>query len=209
MNCRGTEDKPPLAVYGPSGERRVKLKVLSIATFSDRKKWKVEGKGESWVFDKTFPTKWKAELALKVFQKGGRFSDYGKAARTEAIKREDLRSESVEFAQAEAREKFRDVALPESEQVWVCRHPGSYCSIPVALSKLSDFRLNTVSGGVGKTSPYPMLYAKMWCSEIPEEDRPHFGHTCEHGPPPHHILVCITKTGNPTRTYQILLAKAH
>ncbi len=184
------------------------MKVVRIATRSDRKKWKVEGKGEGWVFDKTFPTEWKAELALKVAQEGGRVSDYWEAARKEAMKRDDLRSESVGLARAEAREKFRGVTLTESEQVQVCRHPGS-SSIPVPLSTLSDFHLSRVSGGVGKSSPYPMLYARMWCSEIPEEDRPHFGHTCQHGPPPHHILVCITKSGNPKRLYQILLAKAH
>ena len=45
------------------------------------RKWAVEGVGEGWIFNKRFPTKWKATLALEVFKKGGRVSDYWKAAR--------------------------------------------------------------------------------------------------------------------------------
>lgn len=45
------------------------------------RKWAVEGDSEGWVFKKKFPTKWKAEVALEVFKKGGRVSDYWKAAR--------------------------------------------------------------------------------------------------------------------------------
>jgi len=41
-------------------------------------KWKVEGDGTGWIFKKSFPTKWQAELAMKVFQKGGPVSDYWK-----------------------------------------------------------------------------------------------------------------------------------
>ena len=36
---------------------------------------------------KKFPTKWKAEVALEVFKKGGRVSDYWNAARECAKKR--------------------------------------------------------------------------------------------------------------------------
>jgi len=48
------------------------------------RKWRVEGDGEGWIFKKTFPAKWKAELATQVFQKGGRVSDYWKKAREQA-----------------------------------------------------------------------------------------------------------------------------
>jgi hypothetical protein len=46
-----------------------------------RKKWVIEGDGKGWIFNKRFPTKWKATIALDVFKKGGRVSDYWKAAR--------------------------------------------------------------------------------------------------------------------------------
>lgn len=41
-------------------------------------KWKVEGEREGWVFQKTFRTKWQAELAMRVFEKGDRFQIIGK-----------------------------------------------------------------------------------------------------------------------------------
>lgn len=41
----------------------------------------VEGEGKGWVFNRTFSSKWKAELALDVFKKGGRVSDYWREAR--------------------------------------------------------------------------------------------------------------------------------
>lgn len=51
------------------------------------RKWIVEGDGEGWIFNKRFPTKWKAEIALKVFKNGGRVLDYWKEARRYAESR--------------------------------------------------------------------------------------------------------------------------
>jgi len=48
------------------------------------RKWIVEGKGNGWIFEKTFPAKWKAQIAMKVFKEGGRVSDYWERAREEA-----------------------------------------------------------------------------------------------------------------------------
>ena len=45
------------------------------------KKWAIIGEGEGWIFKRTFPTKWKAEIALEVFQDGGRVTDYWNKAR--------------------------------------------------------------------------------------------------------------------------------
>ena len=39
------------------------------------------------IFNKNFPTKWKAAIALEVFKKGGKVSDYWEAAREVAAKR--------------------------------------------------------------------------------------------------------------------------
>lgn len=52
-----------------------------------KNKWVIKGKGEGWILNKTFPTKWKAEIALEVFKKGGRVSDYWKTAKEQAKKR--------------------------------------------------------------------------------------------------------------------------
>ena len=40
------------------------------------RKWMVEREGERWVFNRIFPSKWKAEIALQVYHEGGRTSDY-------------------------------------------------------------------------------------------------------------------------------------
>ena len=45
------------------------------------RKWLIQGEGSGWIFNKKFPTKWKAEVALEVFKKGGRVSDYWKKQR--------------------------------------------------------------------------------------------------------------------------------
>jgi hypothetical protein len=50
------------------------------------RKWLVVGSGDGWVFHKTFPTKWKAKVAMEVFAKGGRVSDYWKEARVQCEK---------------------------------------------------------------------------------------------------------------------------
>jgi hypothetical protein len=40
------------------------------------RKWKIEGNGNGWVFNKTFPRKFKAEIALRVYQEGGTVKQY-------------------------------------------------------------------------------------------------------------------------------------
>jgi hypothetical protein len=44
----------------------------------------VEGSGDGWLFNRTYPARWKAKLAIEVFKKGGRVSDYWREAREEA-----------------------------------------------------------------------------------------------------------------------------
>lgn len=42
------------------------------------KKWYVEGDATGWIVEKRFPAKWKAELAIRIYQLGGKYSDYMK-----------------------------------------------------------------------------------------------------------------------------------
>ena len=170
------------------------------------KKWVVKGNGEGWVLTKTFPTKWKAELALKGYLEGGRVSDYWEAAREEAGERFRRMNDSKEKELERAREEFAGVEIPADTMVTVCRHPGDDRSVAVPFSSLQDFHLKVVSGGVKARSAHPMLYARMWCSEIPKGEE--FGHSCLHGPPPHEILVCITKSAIPGKLYKMLLSTA-
>ena len=61
---------------------KVELKVVRKLV-NRQTKYVVEGPGQGWIFKKQFPRKWKAEVALKVYEAGGRVSDYWKAARKE------------------------------------------------------------------------------------------------------------------------------
>lgn len=49
--------------------------------------WVLRPRRDGWPFRKSFPTKWRAELALDVWRRGGRVSDYWAAARREAERR--------------------------------------------------------------------------------------------------------------------------
>lgn len=51
------------------------------------RKWIIKGAMGGWIFDKTFPSKWKAKIALSVYEKGGRILDYWEKARKAATKR--------------------------------------------------------------------------------------------------------------------------
>lgn len=45
------------------------------------KKWIVIGCDKGWIAERTFPTKWKAVVALDVFKRGGNLKDYWEEAR--------------------------------------------------------------------------------------------------------------------------------
>lgn len=62
--------------------------------------WRVEGDDDGWLFKRTYPTLWKANLAIEVFKKGGKPSDYFQLARqsryksTKALKSVNLPSKN-------------------------------------------------------------------------------------------------------------------
>ena len=59
---------------------------------------------------------------------------------------------------------------------------------------LSGFNWTRYSGGATSVAPREFLHANMSCAVIP--DGAYFGHSCQHGPPPHIIKVCIIKSDN-------------
>ena len=79
-------------------------------------KWIIEGKGKGWIFDKTFPTKWKAKIALEVFKKGGKVSDYWKAARKYKEKRPKIYPSRVIEKLEEALDKIKELD-PTCEEI--------------------------------------------------------------------------------------------
>jgi hypothetical protein len=73
------------------------------------RKWIVEGDGEGWIFNKRFPSKWKAEIALRVFENGGRVSDYWKEARRYAESRPAIEPKHVLKKLESALEEIREL----------------------------------------------------------------------------------------------------
>ena len=68
-------------------------------------------------------------------------------------------------------------------------------TIDVPRAALSGFNWTRYSGGATSVAPREFLHANMSCAVIP--DGAYIGHSCQHGPPPHIIEVCIVKSGNP------------
>ena len=174
------------------------------------KKWIVSGPGDGWVLKKKYPRKWKAELALRVWKEGGRVSDYWAASREEQSKRSSIAQTNAEQAARRrlesARRKYPDEAvIDEDQSIRVQRQPGERRIIEVRFSELSGLHMSQVSGGVRLTSLHYYLYARMWCTSIPENAD--FPHSCQHGPPPHEILVVIGRKDN-EEIYEKLLSRA-
>ena len=67
-------------------------------------------------------------------------------------------------------------------------------TIDVPRAALSGFNWTRYSGGATSVAPREFLHANMSCAVIP--DGAYFGHSCQHGPPPHIIKVCIVKSDN-------------
>jgi hypothetical protein len=60
-----------------------------------------------------------------------------------------------------------------------------------------------ISGGIGVPTPRRFIHGYVRCNEMLDGE---LSHSCQHGPPPHEIKVCITKKGN-ERVWPQVLAK--
>ena len=162
-------------------------------------KWIVSGQGDGWVLKRHYPTKWKAELALRVWKDGGRASDYFAAARGEKDRRSEIAQqqsrEAVRRKIESARRKYPGGAVIDRGQlITVRRQPTDWRALRIPFGQLGDFHMRQTSGGVAAVSHHYFLYARMSCSEIPHGVE--FGHSCRHGPPPHKILVVTERVNN-------------
>jgi hypothetical protein len=84
------------------------------------------------------------------------------------------------------------------------RRGGRGCKTEVPLTALEGFHATYNVGGIeGRFFTHPRLAAYMSCEMIPEEARETFGHSCQHGPPPHKIRVIVrtSKRARKRRTY--------
>jgi hypothetical protein len=146
-----------------------------------------------------------------VWQRRGRVSDYFSAIRSEKERRLDSRRSRVDQLRQLAIRRFGSDppnALTDETLITVRRQPGHPGAAVVSLKALRDFHLREVSGGVRRNLGRPALFASLSCDDIPENNRPSFGHSCAHGPGPHEILVCINKSDNPPTVFGSLLARS-
>ena len=98
-------------------------------------------------------------------------------------------------------------AVPLDSETPVCvrRHWDDYNIGTVPFGKLSGFRWDQVSGGFGRASPKPMVYAYMLCTDFISGG---VGHSCSHGPAPHNIKVVVVKKDNGAKVVSAVRALA-
>ena len=85
--------------------------------------------------------------------------------------------------------------------VHVRRNPRDWKTAVYRFGDVSDLRWDTFCGGVGRGTPQPMLFGYVWCDGMISG---RVAHSCIHGPPPHHIKVCLVKKLNAPIWRQIL-----
>jgi uncharacterized small protein (DUF1192 family) len=87
------------------------------------------------------------------------------------------------------------VAAEPGPVVWVRRTFNSRRSRRAAYRFADVTRLHwsSYSGGKRRRVNRPYLHGLVWCDAMITGV---LGHSCRHGPPPHHIKVCITKVDN-------------
>jgi hypothetical protein len=102
------------------------------------------------------------------------------------------------FKTADDRKRDRDAAALAAEPgpiVWVRRQFSHHKHAAYRLADVSRWHWSNFSGGVGHRANRYYLHAYVWCDGMIAGE---IAHSCRHGPPPHHIKVCITKKGNET-----------
>ena len=94
-----------------------------------------------------------------------------------------------------------DNSIPEN-LITVRRHWRDSQKGQVHINKLTNLRFESVSGGVGVMAPRRFLHGYILCTDLVSGEIAHSG---RHGPPPHEIIVCITKKDNTPEMYKWLL----
>ena len=77
-------------------------------------------------------------------------------------------------------------------KVQVRRQPGDWRLARYALEKIEEMQWGRVSGGTNRRSQLH-VYGYVWCNEKIDG---RIAHSCQHGPPPHRIKVCVTRKFN-------------
>jgi hypothetical protein len=77
--------------------------------------------------------------------------------------------------------------------VWVRRQFSSRKHAAYRLADVDGWHWSNISGGVRHRANRRYWHGYVWCDAMIAGK---LGHSCQHGPPPHHIKVCVTKKGN-------------
>jgi hypothetical protein len=85
------------------------------------------------------------------------------------------------------------IAAEPGSVVWVRRQFNNRKHAAYRLADVSKWHWSNFSGGIGRKANRHYLHGYVWCDAMLAGK---LGHSCQHGPPPHHIKVCITKKGN-------------
>jgi hypothetical protein len=74
--------------------------------------------------------------------------------------------------------------------------------------ELTGLHIAGSAGGTGATLPRPTVAGYILCNALPPDVAAEFGHSCQHGPPPHRIKVLVPKGPNDRAVYERLRALA-
>jgi len=85
------------------------------------------------------------------------------------------------------------MAGPAEPLVWVRRQWNGTLGAAYALSALERPHWSDASGGVGRRANRLYVHGYVQCDGMVEGE---LDHSCEHGPPPHRIKVCVVARDN-------------
>ncbi len=85
------------------------------------------------------------------------------------------------------------IAAEPGPIVWVRRQFNSRKHAAYRLAEVSEWHWSNMSGGIVRRANRHYLHGYVWCDAMIAGK---LAHTCQHGPPPHRIKVCVTKKGN-------------
>lgn len=82
---------------------------------------------------------------------------------------------------------------PTEITVEVRRHPQDWQTATYRLVNVDALHWSSVSGGVARATAKPALFGYVLCNAMLSGE---IAHSCQHGPPPHRVLVCLPKVAN-------------
>ena len=95
----------------------------------------------------------------------------------------------------------RNHGIPSGTLVRVRRQWNDQRIGTVRWSDLGNPRWDIVSGGTQVRSPQPFIHAYVYCDKV----RGNIAHSCNHGPGPHNIKVCLVKKDNSKEVWNYLM----